>query len=374
MHFLDHTEILVRSGQGGRGMVSFRSGRHCPKAGADGGDGGSGGDVYLVGHRGINTLSHLRFRHQYKAENGTKGGVNSRTGKNGDDLEIPVPLGTVAFDSVTNAAIGEVLQNSQRVLIAKGGKKGIGNERFLSSTHQAPEESTPGGPAEERTLKLELKLLADIGFAGFPNAGKSTLLSAISAAKPKIADYPFTTLVPNLGVVDVDANDLLNPKSYVAADIPGLIEGAADGKGLGHEFLKHLERTRVVAYVIDPFTQELDPVEQFATLKAELEKYSIDLASKPATIVVTKMDLAPDDFDRQALVDFAAELSLPLCFVASATRDGLDQLKRLHFELVTLSTNDEPCTKSSSLETPRRPALKDYRLVNQIASGLGLHG
>lgn len=354
MQFVDYTEVFIRSGKGGRGMVSFRSGSHCPKAGADGGDGGFGGSVYLVGNRGINTLSHLRYRQRFAAEDGEKGGTNSCTGRNGKDLEIQVPLGTLARRVEDDALVGEVLEHAQRVLVAKGGKRGLGNQRFLSSTHQAPEESTPGGPADEFWAKLELKLLADVGFAGFPNAGKSTLLSVISAAKPKIADYPFTTLTPQLGVVDVDPHDYLQPKSFVAADIPGLIEGASEGRGLGHEFLRHLERTKVIAFVVDAFTQDIDAVQQLLCLRRELAQYSPMLAAKPAIVVLTKMDLAPHDFNREEAVLFAAEQNLKCFLISSATHQGLQELKHGLFELI-----QTPETPEASAPSP----LDEYRLI-----------
>lgn len=369
MMFIDQTEIFIRSGKGGRGIVSFRAGKHQPKAGADGGDGGFGGNVYLVGESSLNTLSHLRHRQRYLAEDGEKGGANDRTGRSGEDLYIKVPLGTIAHREDNGELVAEVLAQGQRVLIANGGKRGIGNARFLSSRHQAPEETTPGGPSEEFFLKLELKLLADVGFAGFPNAGKSTLLSVISAAKPKIASYPFTTLTPQLGVVDVDRADLLSPKSFVAADIPGLIEGASEGKGLGLDFLRHLERTKVVAYILDPFVEtELTVQQQYDLLRKELAHYAAELADKKATVVITKMDLADETFDQQAILDFFLPLGLDVSFVSSATGQGILELKRRFFATVVSVSHAEPMVETivEDIPVPELPKLSDYRMVQSI--------
>lgn len=335
MKFTDTSEIFVSSGHGGPGLVSFRAAKNAPKLGPDGGDGGFGGNVYLVGTTQLNTLSHLYYRKIYKAENGARGGPNNRTGKNGADVEIPVPLGTVAINVDTGAVICEVLEDGEKIMIAKGGKRGLGNYRFLSSTHQAPEENTPGGPGIEIRLGLELKLIADVGFAGFPNAGKSSLLSRISAARPKIADYPFTTLVPNLGVVDLsDVKDSWD-KSFVAADIPGLVEGASEGRGLGHEFLKHLERTKVIAYVVDAFSFENpDPMETLIKLQHELKQYSPILAAKKSVVVLTKSDLTPPDFDWSELLNQVRNQVGDALVVSSHTGDGIKELKLYLYGLV----------------------------------------
>lgn len=364
MLFIDQTEIFIRSGKGGRGMVSFRAGKHQPKAGADGGDGGFGGDVYLVGERGLNTLSNLRHRQRYNAEDGEKGGSNDCTGRSGDDLDVRVPLGTVLYKDSEETVLAEVLKHGDRVLVAKGGKRGIGNARFLSSTHQAPEEYTTGDPGEEFLLRLELKLLADVGFAGYPNAGKSTLLSVISAAKPKIANYPFTTLTPQLGVVDVD-RDIVDPKSFVAADIPGLIEGASEGKGLGLEFLRHLERTKIVAFIVDPFTQEgMDAVYQYQSLKRELQNFNPELAAKPAMIVVSKMDLADEDFDKAELAALFGDDHISVCFISSATGEGINEFKRTAFDLIRAFTETTAEATDVELGGPAHlPKLADFRLV-----------
>lgn len=298
MKFIDATEIIVKSGDGGPGLVSFRAARNRPKLGADGGDGGFGGDVYLIADERLNTLSTLRFKKTYRAENGARGGINNRNGRNGADCEVKVPLGTIVHDALTGEHLGELVEIGQKLLVAKGGKRGLGNLRYLSSTHQAPEENTSGGPAIQLTLKLELKLLADVGIAGFPNAGKSTLLSVLSNARPLIADYPFTTLTPQLGVVDVsDVTDIWG-SSIVMADIPGLIEGASIGKGLGHEFLKHLERTRCLVYLLDGFLEPEEILDAFNKLKYEVSAYGTLLGSKSFLIVVNKIDL----FDPELVV------------------------------------------------------------------------
>ena len=274
MKFIDEILIRARSGHGGAGLCSFRSAKNAPKLGADGGDGGFGGHVLFKGNSTLNTLSHLYYMKVYAAGDGERGGLNGRTGANGRDCVIEVPVGTIVFNADTDEVMCEVLEDGELVQLAEGGKRGLGNLRYVSSTHQAPEEHTSGGEGIELNLKLELKLIADAGFAGFPNAGKSTLLSTISAAEPKVADYPFTTLEPQLGVVDVSQQTGEWGKSFVAADIPGLIEGASEGKGLGHEFLKHLERTKVIVFVIDAFPfDETTPFEAFNKLKAELRNY-----------------------------------------------------------------------------------------------------
>lgn len=334
MKFVDETEIRVRSGHGGRGMVSFRAAKNAPKLGADGGDGGFGGNVYLMGNSQLNTLSGLYYKRMYAAEDGQKGGSNGCTGRNGADVVIEVPMGTVAFDKDTDTPICEVL-DSEPVLVAEGGKRGLGNLRYLSPTHQAPEESTGGGEGIEIRLGLELKLIADVGFAGFPNAGKSTLLSSISAARPRIADYPFTTLQPQLGVVDLqDCGDYWD-RSFVAADIPGLIAGASEGRGLGHEFLRHLERTKVIAYVIDPFSyDEVKPYEALQTLKSELESFSESLANKRALIVLTKKDLSGPDFNWDEHIAPLKSQGYEVIVISSVAQKGIKELKLKLWDMV----------------------------------------
>ena len=334
MKFVDETRIRVRSGAGGNGMVSFKAAKNAPKLGADGGDGGFGGHVYLVGNPQLNTLSSLYYKRLYTAEDGVKGGSNGCTGRNGEDCLIQVPLGTVATNLETGEIIAEVL-TPEPVRIARGGKRGLGNLRYVSPTHQAPHEYKEGGPRIEFDLGLELKLIADVGFAGFPNAGKSTLLSVISAAEPRIADYPFTTLEPQLGVVDLnDCGDYWD-RSFVAADIPGLIKGASLGKGLGHEFLRHLERTKVIVYVIDPYpVTEDDPFQTFETLKRELENFSSGFSLKKSLVVLTKADLKPDDFSINALKAKFLDIGVDVIEMSSVAQTGIKDLKLKVWDLV----------------------------------------
>lgn len=335
MAFVDQIEIRVRSGHGGPGMVNFKAAKNQPKLGPDGGDGGFGGHVFFVGDAQLNSLSGLYYKRLYAAEDGHKGGTNGKTGRNGEDCLIPVPIGTQAFDPESGILLAEVLEDGQRICIAEGGKRGLGNMRFLSSTHQAPEEHTPGGEGQELDLRLELKLIADVGFAGFPNAGKSTLLSSISAARPKIADYPFTTLTPQLGVVTVPEMDPWGSASFVAADIPGLIEGAALGRGLGHEFLKHLERTKLIVYVIDPFNlEEMPSVDAWTTLRHELSSFSEDLANKKSIVVLTKSDIAPEDCDWEEIEAPLRKLGLSTLRLSAVSHDGVAEFKRKVWQLV----------------------------------------
>lgn len=338
MKFVDSTEIFVRAGDGGSGMVSFKTARNKPKLGCDGGDGGNGGNVVLTGNRQLNTLSSLRYKKQYHAGHGERGGTNNRTGANGEDLIIPVPLGTQVFDAESGKMTGEVLGHLQRIVVAKGGERGLGNQRFLTSTHQAPEEFTEGTAGDAAHLRLELKLVADVGLAGFPNAGKSTLLSVVSSAKPKIADYPFTTLVPNLGVVELKDRSNFSGESFVMADVPGLIEGAAEGKGLGHAFLRHLERTQLIAYLVTAVNDDgITPAEAFKTLRSELARYSKELAEKPACIILSKTDLIESDDRKAAIKKLIAPLrkkGFDVLPISSVENEGIDELKRYLYDRV----------------------------------------
>ncbi|SKA03271.1 GTP-binding protein Obg/CgtA [Vibrio cincinnatiensis] len=291
MKFVDESVIKVQAGDGGNGVVSFWREKFVTKGGPDGGDGGDGGDVYMVADENLNTLIDYRFQRFYEAERGENGRGGNCTGKRGKDKVLRVPVGTRAVDIHTNEVIGEVAEHGKKVMIAKGGWHGLGNTRFKSSVNRAPRQKTMGTKGEVREIRLELLLLADVGMLGLPNAGKSTFIRAVSAAKPKVADYPFTTLIPSLGVVSV-----VPEKSFVVADIPGLIEGAADGAGLGIRFLKHLERCRVLLHMIDimPIDQS-DPVQNALTILDELEHYSEKLAQKPRWLVFNKVDLMPED-------------------------------------------------------------------------------
>lgn len=290
MKFVDEARISVEAGKGGNGCLSFRREKFIPFGGPDGGDGGDGGDVYLVANPAINTLIEFRYQRHHRAQKGEAGGGRLRTGKSGVDLLVPVPLGTTVFDADTNELIGDVTLPEQRLCVAKGGKRGLGNARFKSSVNRAPRRTIPGEPGETRNLKLELKLLADVGLLGLPNAGKSTLIRAVSNATPKVADYPFTTLHPNLGVVRVGEY-----RSFVIADIPGLIEGAAEGAGLGIQFLKHLSRTRLLLHLVDMMPMDgSDPVDAVQTVFAELQKFGSELAAMPRWLVLNKRDNLPE--------------------------------------------------------------------------------
>jgi GTP-binding protein len=287
MRFIDEVTIKVIAGDGGNGVISFRREKFIPRGGPDGGDGGDGGDVYLIGDENLNTLADFRHIRTYTSEQGTKGSGQGMTGPGGEDLMVHVPVGTLIFDEDTDEQLGDVTEHGQKIKVAQGGWHGLGNSRFKSSTNQAPRKCTPGTPGERRQLRLELKVLADVGLLGMPNAGKSTFIRAVSAARPKVANYPFTTLAPNLGVVRVGTY-----QSFVVADIPGLIEGAAEGAGLGIQFLKHLSRTQLLLHIVDiaPFGQS-DPVDDAKKILIELEKYSKELAEKERWLVINKTDL-----------------------------------------------------------------------------------
>ena len=302
MKFVDEAVIEVHAGKGGNGCVSFRREKYIPLGGPDGGDGGDGGSVVLEGSASLNTMVDYRFTRKFRAQNGESGRGRNCTGKAGDDIVLPVPLGTTIIDEETDEILGDIQAAGDRLVVAQGGFHGIGNTRYKSSINRAPRQFSEGTVGESRNLKLELKVLADVGLLGLPNAGKSTLIRAVSAAKPQVADYPFTTLVPNLGVVKVDAH-----RSFVVADIPGLIEGASDGAGLGIRFLKHLTRNRVLLHLVDvaPF-DESDPAQQALSIVRELERFSPTLAARPRWLVLNKIDLIDEETlkqRRQAIVE-----------------------------------------------------------------------
>ncbi|HLX44944.1 MAG TPA: GTPase ObgE [Bryobacteraceae bacterium] len=322
--FIDEVRIYVKAGNGGNGCLAFRREKFVPRGGPSGGDGGRGGNVTLVASQHYNTLLHFRFNPEHKAERGRHGEGSNRTGREGASIDVATPVGTVVYDAVTGELLHDFTQAGDRFIVAHGGKGGRGNARFATSTHQAPTEHEPGKPGEERHLRLELKLLADVGLAGFPNAGKSTLISRISAARPKIADYPFTTLEPNLGVVSTG-----DDRTFVVADIPGLIEGAHLGHGLGVQFLRHIERTRLLVHLVDVSEASgRDPVHDFEVVMKELESFSPSLVEKPMIVVATKLDAAQDP-DRVASVErIAAERGLPFYKISSVTGEGIDGLKR----------------------------------------------
>jgi GTP-binding protein len=321
--FIDEVRILVKAGDGGNGCLAFRREKYVPRGGPSGGDGGRGGDVTLVSTSQENTLLQFRFNPEHKAERGRHGEGSNRTGADGTSIEVPVPIGTVVYDEATGDRLFDFSEPGQRFRVARGGRGGRGNARFVTSTHQAPTEHEPGRAGEEKRLRLELKLLADVGLVGFPNAGKSTLISRISAARPKIADYPFTTLEPNLGVVQ-----LPDYKSFVVADIPGLIEGAHEGAGLGIQFLRHIERTRLLAHLVDVSESSgRDPVQDFDIIVRELASFSDELAAKPMIVVATKMDAAQDPSRVAALRDLAKERGLAFFEISSVTGQGIEDLK-----------------------------------------------
>jgi GTP-binding protein len=323
MLFLDEARILVKAGDGGNGILAFRREKYVPRGGPSGGDGGRGGDVILVATEHQNTLLQFSYNPEHRAERGRHGEGSNKTGADGKSIEVPVPVGTVVYDEATGERLFDFTEPGQRFVAARGGRGGRGNARFATSTHQAPTEHEPGRPGEEKRLRLELKLLADVGLVGFPNAGKSTLISRISAARPKIADYPFTTLEPNLGVVQVEGY-----RTYVVADIPGLIEGAHLGAGLGIQFLRHIERTRLLAHLVDVSEMSgRDPVQDFEIVLGELASFSEELAAKPMIVVATKMDAAQDP-ERVAALRAAAEArNLPFFEISSATGQGIGELK-----------------------------------------------
>ena len=301
MKFIDEALIRVQAGNGGDGCASFRREKFIPKGGPDGGDGGRGGSVYAVADRNINTLIDFRFQRTHKAKSGGNGRGADCYGAGGEDITLHMPVGTVITDTETEQVVADLAQDGQRVLIAKGGQGGIGNLHFKSSTNRAPKQFTRGELGQEFQFKLELKVLADVGLLGMPNAGKSTFIRAVSAAKPKVADYPFTTLHPNLGVVRVDNN-----RSFVIADIPGLIEGAAEGAGLGHQFLRHLQRTRLLLHIVDlaPFDENTDPVKEAKAIVEELRKYDQQLFDKPRWLVLNKIDMIAEDERAARVKDF----------------------------------------------------------------------
>jgi GTP-binding protein len=327
--FVDQVDIHVEAGNGGKGCLAFRREKFVPRGGPSGGDGGHGGSVYVVASPHINTLINFRFHPEFSAERGEHGMGSNRTGHGGADLELEVPIGTLIYEKTDDPdqplrLVADLADEGQKVLVAKGGRGGLGNARFATSTNRAPRKVQPGEPGEIKDLRLELKLLADVGLVGFPNAGKSTLISRISAARPKIADYPFTTLIPNLGVVR-----LSDERSFVVADVPGLIEGAHRGLGLGHQFLRHLERTKVLVHLVDVSgASGRDPVVDLDTVRRELELFQPTLAAKPQIVAANKIDaLDPSERDQiTALKNRAAALDLPFLQVSAATGQGIPDL------------------------------------------------
>ena len=358
MKFVDEAIVRVQAGNGGRGCVSFRREKFIPFGGPDGGDGGMGGSVWLRAKDGINTLADFRIQRLYKAKNGEGGSGNDCTGRGGEDMYIDVPVGTTVTDSDTGEELGDLKAAGQLLKVADGGKGGFGNARFKSSTNRAPRQFGPGLPGEKRTLNFEMKVIADVGLLGLPNAGKSTLIRAVSAARPRVADYPFTTLYPNLGVVDVGQH-----RSFVMADIPGLIEGAAEGAGLGHRFLKHLQRTRVLLHLIDiaPLDPAADPVQDARAIASELKKYSVELAAKPRWLVLNKMDLLPADEARAKAVSIARKLrhTGPAFIISGATGEGTRELSLAVMKLIEgIAAGKDVSDIRGTLEVPAPESRK----------------
>jgi len=351
MKFVDEAKIRVESGKGGDGCMSFRREKYIPFGGPDGGDGGNGGSVILVGDNNTNTLADFRYTRTFKSENGQPGRGKNCTGKGGEDLYIKVPLGTIVVEMNTQEILGELIEIGQQLKVAQGGYHGQGNINFKSSTNRAPRKTTKGKPAEVRQLHLELKVLADVGLLGLPNAGKSTFIRSVSSAKPKVADYPFTTLYPNLGVVRIEAD-----RSFVIADIPGIIEGAAEGAGLGIQFLKHISRTRLLLHIVDvvPY-DESNPAESFRTIENELKKYSDTLVDYDRWLVLNKLDLLPPDVDAeqhcQAIID-EINWQGPVYKISALQKKGTQQLCYDIMDLVEKqrAQPDEESSDSSVVE------------------------
>jgi GTPase len=324
--FIDEARIRVKAGDGGNGCMAFRREKFVPRGGPSGGDGGRGGDVIMVSSQRHNTLIHFRYNPEHKAQRGEHGLGSNCSGSDGHDIVLQVPVGTAVYDSESGELVHDFQYPDERVIVAKGGRGGRGNQHFATPTHQAPREHEMGRPGEERMFRLELKLLADVGLVGYPNAGKSTLISRISAAKPKIADYPFTTLEPNLGVVTV--GEAPHEESFVVADVPGLIEGAHEGHGLGVQFLRHIERTRLLVHLVDvsDASGRLDPVEDFKVINNELASFGNGLDEKPMIVVATKIDVAnPDKLKK--LTTHAKRRKLEFHAISAVTGQGIDELK-----------------------------------------------
>ena len=343
---VDSAVIFVSSGKGGDGCVSFLRMKYIAKGGPNGGDGGNGGDVIFQANPNVDTLMDYTGKHHWYAQKGGPGRPKQQHGANGEDCILMVPPGTMIYNNDTGDLIADLTENGMQVVIAKGGRGGFGNEHYKSPTHQVPYEFTPGEPAEEFNIRLELKIIADVGLIGLPNAGKSTLLSVISKATPKIADYPFTTLEPNLGIAELPGGHHDLTRRVIFADIPGLIEGASSGQGLGIEFLKHVERTRLLVHLldVDPVDHS-SPVDNYRTIRNELEAYSKELGSKPEIVVLSKLDLFPDEEDRKIAVEMIQqELDCELLWISSATRQGVNKLVNICWQRIRqIKQTEEQC-------------------------------
>src|SRR5690348_3190265 len=379
MEFFDRARIFVKAGNGGNGSAHFRREKFAPLGGPDGGDGGRGGSVYLVANSNLNTLVDFHYNARYAGKPGGSGARQKMHGAAGANKTLKVPVGTVVREAETGRLVADLTDASQQVMVARGGRGGLGNVHFATATNQAPREAQLGEPGEEITLELELKLIADVGLVGYPNAGKSTLLSVVTAARPKIADYPFTTLVPNLGVAVVGDPVGGDFSSFVIADIPGLIEGAAQGVGLGHEFLRHVERTRLLLHLIDGMSDK-DPWEEFEAINKELAEYSPELAERPQVVVLTKMDLAEARAKWPAVQRRAEELDLPVFAISSATREGVQDL--LNFtarRLGEIRQDEDERQECLAVEVPAagvvlRPQPDDAFAVEEVVDGFRVRG
>lgn len=356
MKFVDEVVIEVASGKGGNGSASFRREKFIPFGGPDGGDGGRGGHVYALADNNINTLVDYRYARRHEAQNGENGRGSDMYGRSGEDLVLRMPVGTIITDLETGEVVADLAENGQKVILAKGGDGGLGNLHFKSSTNRAPRQKTSGRPSVQRSLQLELKVLADIGLLGMPNAGKSTLISAVSNARPKVADYPFTTLYPNLGVVRVGSG-----QSMVIADIPGLIAGASEGAGLGHQFLRHLQRTRLLLHVVDiaPFDEGVDPVAQAREILNELQKYDFALYEKPRWLVLNKLDMVLEEEREERVAEFVKQLGYegPVYFISALTHEGCEVLMRDAYQYMR-------ALKEESLEQVGEVDQKDPRFID----------
>jgi GTPase len=375
--FVDEVEIHVVAGGGGNGCLAFRREKFVPRGGPSGGDGGHGGSIFIVASPHTNTLINYRFHPEFSAERGQHGMGSNRTGHTGENLELAVPIGTLVYERIDEQPwqlLADLAREGQRVLVAQGGQGGRGNARFASSTNRAPRRTEPGRPGEDKRLRLELKLLADVGLVGFPNAGKSTLIARISAARPKIADYPFTTLTPNLGVVRLG-----DDRSFVVADVPGLIEGAHRGQGLGHQFLRHLERTKVLIHLVDVSSATgRDPVTDLDTVRQELELFQPALAAKPQIVAANKMDAVDDPLRVRALEERAADLGLACFRISGATGEGIAPLleaawQHLASELVRTPASPED-GGMAVIDVPEKRTAGRTRRVGTIGRGVHASG
>jgi GTPase len=370
--FIDEAIIRIKAGDGGNGCMAFRREKFVPRGGPSGGDGGRGGDIVMESSERHNTLVHFRFNPEYKGDRGRHGEGSNCTGRDGENIVLKVPVGTIAYDQTSGERLFDFSEPDQRLVVAHGGRGGRGNQHFATSTHQAPREHEPGTPGEERVLRLELKLLADVGLVGYPNAGKSTLISRISAARPKIADYPFTTLQPNLGVVTI--GDPPHEDSYVVADIPGLIEGAHEGTGLGIQFLRHIERTRVLAHLIDvsDSSGRPDVVQDFKVIMNELASFGADLEKKPMIVVASKIDVANPD-KLAALRKYCKKLKLELYEISAVTGKGIPELKYglgkrvVEIRTGTYASRKPARKKAVSVRKARKKVLASKRIPKRAA-------